>query len=845
VTRETSVRVPRATYRVQFGPDLSFAEVATLAGHLATLGVTDVYASPILAPVPGAEHGYHVVDPHRVDERLGGREGLEELRRTLDEHGLSLLLDIVPNHLAAHHANPWWWDVLAHGPSSAHASYFDIDWEGGDGRIVLPVLGAELDVVLDRGELQVIEEAGEPRLAYHDARFPLAPATRDRATTVRAAHDPGALRSLIDEQHYTLTYWRTGDPNYRRFFDITDLIGVRVELPDVFADRHALILELLYEGVIEGLRVDHVDGLRDPLGYLRDLRRAAGGRAYIVVEKIVEGDEPLPEEWPVEGTTGYELASAITAVQVDPDGFAALDSAYRGFTGRTASAEETVQERKVAALRELLRPEVEGLTRRLADLAARTRELPDVGHEDVRDALVAVTAAFPVYRTYTHDRTIRPHDREHLETAFAAVRGTVDGRALDLLERVLLVDLPEDLADDLRDGWLDIVMRWQQLTGPAMAKGFEDTTFYVHNRLIALNEVGADAHGLDHPHGVDGFHERVARRAASWPNAMNATSTHDTKRSEDVRARIAVLSEVPDRWVDTVQRWHERTAGLRSEVAGHPAPDPNEEWLLYQTLVGMWPLEAGEEPTVTARLGDYAVKAAREAKVNTSWLGPDADHEAALRRFVEGLTTDAVVIEDLHRLLDRVALPGACNSLAQLTVKLLAPGVPDIYQGTELWDWSLVDPDNRRPVDHALRRRSLTDVARSYEQDPLVTIREVRDTWWDGRIKLLVLWRLLALRRERSLAGYSPLETHGEHAHRLVAFSRRTTDGWVVAVVPRHVTALTAEGRWPTGDVWGDTVIVLPDGRPTDWLTGRRVEGDRVRVADVLDRLPIAALVSS
>ncbi len=845
---------------MQLGPDLTFEDAAGIVDYLDDLGISDLYVSPVLAPAPGVTHGYHVADPGRVNEGLGGDAGLAVLDRALTDHGIGLLLDVVPNHLAAHPANPWWRDVLTHGPAARWAVAFDIDWAAGGGRVVLPVLGRPLDEAVAGGEIRIVAPHGEPRLVYHDSWFPLTPTTHEQAAAADA-RDVEAITALLGAQHYELCHWRTGIRrlNYRRFFDITDLVGVRVEDPDVFRSRHALILGLVERGVVTGLRVDHIDGLRDPWGYLEtlDAALAAAGQdaGYVVVEKIVEGDEPLPEGWPVAGTTGYELLSAANEALTDADGLADLDRAYRAFTGFASTTPDVLHERKVAALEELFVAEVDGLVRRLTGLAARIADLPARDADALEGALVALTACFPVYRTYIRDGELRAEDRRRLAEAFAEARRRhpdLDADALATLERVLTLGLPDDLEAELRRDWLDIVLRWQQLTGPAMAKGFEDTTFYRVNRLVSLNEVGVDAHGIDEPGGIDSLHERLAARAAAWPHAMNTTSTHDTKRSEDVRARIAVLSEIPDRWASTVTTWHERTAAARRRLDdGRTAPDRDDEWRLYQTLVGMWPLDGAEEVTVGGRLARFAVKAAREAKVNTSWLDPDGAYEGALEGFVAALVDDRELIGELRDLLEEIALPGVCNSLAQLTWKVLAPGVPDVYQGCELWDWSLVDPDNRRPVDHDLRARLLGEVSGLVERDRLAASRELRDTWWDGRIKLHVTRELLGLRRRREAlfrdGAYRPLSTDGEHASRVVAFAREDGQRWAAAIGPRLVAGLTVRGNWPTGDVWADTTLEVPaaDGPVVEVLTGRRVDvdGGRARLADVLSRLPVAALV--
>ncbi|MBW3562304.1 MAG: malto-oligosyltrehalose synthase [Actinobacteria bacterium] len=838
--------VPVSTYRLQLHDGVTLRDVAERIAYLERLGVEAVYLSPLLTAPEGASHGYHIVDPTRVDPQLGGDHGLAALAEQLGTHQLGLVLDIVPNHLRASSDNPWWHDVLRHGPDSAFADHFDIDWSAAEGRVVLPILGDPIDDVLAGGELVVDEDVDPSVLRYHDHTLPLAP---DTDTT-------GPVEKVLDQQHYRLDHWRTGRPNYRRFFDITDLVGVRVEDPEVFEDRHVRILELIRDGVVTGLRVDHVDGLRDPEGYLAHLRDraedAADGGIYLVVEKIVEGDERLPEPWPVDGTTGYELLTDLNGVLVDPHGLGRIGDFYRAFVGSDRDLSDTVHARKLDALTELFPGEVDRLAEAFAALATEVPEVPPLAQDDLRGALVAVTASVPVYRTYIRDLQLRAQDRNVLERTFAEARRRhpdVDGAALVFLEHVLMVDVPIGLAEDVRERWLDLVLRWQQLTGPAMAKGFEDTTFYVANRLISLNEVGVDVHGMTAPPGVASFHDRVRTRAAVRPHTMTATSTHDTKRSEDVRARLAVLTEVTNRWADAVVRWSGRNEHHVEEVAGHRSPDRNEEWLLYQTLVGMWPLDPSEEPDVLPRITRFAVKALREAKVHTSWLDPDTAHEAAVERFLEGALSDEGFVADLRDFAEDIAIPGAVNALTQVLLQIAAPGVPDRYQGTELWDLSLVDPDNRRPVDWDRRRDALDAVEAVAGPDD---VDDLRESWRDGRVKLFVVARALRHRRDHRdlyLGGdYEPLRVRGRRAEHLVGALRRRGDRWVAAIGARSPRELT--DAWPIGTTWRRSEIDLAahgidQQSVSEILTGRVLEaGATLGMDDVFAHLPVALLTA-
>ncbi len=836
--------VPASTYRLQLHGGVDLHDAAERTDYLAALGIEAVYLSPVLTAPEGAAHGYHVVDPTRIDPQLGGDDAMAELSERVGEHGLGVVLDVVPNHLRAAADNPWWRDVLIHGREADRASHFDIDWEAGDGVVVLPVLGDPLEEVIAAGELEVDRDTDPPVLRYHDHTFPLAPGT-----------DPDAgIEKVLDRQHYRLTDWRTGRPNYRRFFDITDLVGVRVEDPDVFDDRHARILALIADGPVTGLRVDHIDGLLDPQGFLERLRdrseEAAGAPVYLVIEKILEADEEIPGSWVVDGTTGYAFLNDVNGVLLDHNGLARIGDFHRAFTGDDRDVADIVHARRLDALTTLFPAEVDRLT---GDLTALARDVPDVpplSAHALRGALVAVTACVPVYRTYVRDLELQARDRAVLERAFATTRERhrdVDGAALVFLEHVLMLDVPHGVGDALRRRWLDVVTRWQQLTGPVMAKGFEDTTFYVANRLISLNEVGVDVAGMVTPADTETFHERVAARAQRRPHTMNATSTHDTKRSEDVRARLDVLTEVTNRWADAVVRWNGINDGRVREVGGHRAPDRNEEWLLYQTLVGMWPLDPEEEDEVVPRVTAFARKALREAKVHTSWLDPDEEHESAVDAFLRESLADEAFTEDLRSFVEDIAVPGAVNALTQVLLQIAAPGVPDRYQGTELWDLSLVDPDNRRPVDWTRRREALRDV------DGIQTPEDVDDlraSWRDGRIKLLVVARALRHRRAHRdlyLAGaYEPLTVRGRRADHVVGFVRRYGDRWAAALGARLPRALTDD--WPLGTTWRKSDVDLGahglEGEVTEVLTGRdlRVDGGILGVDDAFAHLPVALL---
>lgn len=939
-------RVPLSTYRVQLRPELPFAAVRELVPYLDTLGVTDLYCSPIAAARSGSSHGYDVVDPQTVNPELGGRDGLEALAAALAGRGMGLLLDVVPNHLAADPANPWWRDVLQRGAGSRYARWFDIEWspiatKGGlEVRVLLPILGDLYGRVLTRGELRpIIDEAG-PAVAYFERRLPLAlrswagllapalaspPAEDDAglaalrelaAEAARSAGDDGgerpaeldrrlgelwarhagvqarldavlaglagtpgeprsfdALDALLAEQFYRPAHWRLAaeEANYRRFFDLADLVSLRVEEPRVFEERHRLERELVAAGLVHGLRIDHVDGLYDPTRYLERLAEQVvppgeAGRLYVVVEKILAPEEELPDEWPVAGTTGYDFLNRVSLLLVRPSGLAALERVDRDSTGRRASFAELRRAAKKQVLAQLFGGEVRRLAAWLGRLAAEHREARDLLPSERQAALVEVTADLPVYATYVRTTSLSARDRRWLEEALgaAAARTKDDGGrvALGFLRQVLLLEPPDYLAGEATlDEWRRFVMRWQALTGPVAAKGVEDTALYRHQRLVSLNEVGGepppcdDARGCGAPVGdLAAFHAWVAARAARWPFTLNASSTHDTKRSEDVRARLHVLSELPEEWGERLRRWSGWNRTHRRRVGKREAPSPGEEALLYQTLAGAWPLDQAEVPAFGERLAEFLVKAAREAKERTSWLAPDEHYEAALAGFAAALLDDrqSPFWDDFHAFQDRIAFYGAINGLTQLLLKLAAPGVPDVYQGSELWDLSLVDPDNRREVDWELRRRHLEELAVEAEADRRCLLARLLSGWRDGKAKLYLTWQGLRLRREQPElfrdGEYLPLDVGGGKAEHVIAFARRRGDAWCVAIAPRWPVALVEPEQWPLGEgIWADTTVTLPPGAPARWqsaLTGEAVvtSGGQLAVAEALGSFPVALL---
>ena len=891
-------RLPRATYRLQLNAGFTFADARRIVPYLADLGISDLYLSPILKARKGSAHGYDVVDAVALNPELGTEEDFAALHRDASERGLGILLDIVPNHMAASDENAWWMSVLENGPHSRFLHYFDIDWNPVTTRgqtvnkVLLPILGKPYGDALESHEIQLAFDADGFFLRYYDKRLPLAPHSYNRVlrdcvdslpkegvaielrelvvddasvpnskflketlwriyeqdatfhealdkTIERFNTDVDAIDEVLDRQWYRLAYWRIASQkiNYRRFFDVTDLVGVRVENPEVFEARNRRTLELIAEGKVTGLRIDHIDGLYDPVGHMRklQLRLAETGKFYIVVEKILARGEQLPCDFPVSGTTGYDFLDSLNAVFVDSDGLKRLDDFYRSFTGVSESFADICYEKKKQVIQELFSGEMRSLGKRLSAMAMADRNARDFAPVDLTAALTEVTACLGVYRTYMRDQGPSESDRHFVEEAIACARqraGTsLDDRLFVFLERVLLLDPPAYIESE-REEWLSFVMRWQQFTGRVMAKGVEDTAFYNYNRLTSMNDVGGDP-GRENFDGLQEFHARNQRTLERWRDTLNATSTHDTKRSEDARARINVLSEIPDAWAKQVRRWSKMNANLRRDGV----PQPNEELMLYQTLIGMWPLDDDDLSSVRDRLRQYLEKAVREAKTHTSWIAPNAAYEEAMLAFGDAVLNHQEFCEDFQKFQKRIAFYGAINALSQLVLKATSPGVPDFYQGTDLWDFSLVDPDNRRPVDYERRLSMLRKIQTTGDKLDLATLLR---RWSDGRVKMYVTRKLLDLRERRAEAlqqgAYEPLDA----GKNVCAFSR---GGEVIIAVPRFVSSLVKPGAFPVGDVWGTAVCgaAAPGGaRWRNIFTGDVL--DSLSPMHVFERFPVAVL---
>lgn len=819
--------VPTSTYRLQLGPDLSLDDAAALVPSLGALGVSHVYLSPVLRAAPGSTHGYDVVDHDLVAPELGGRAALDRLAAAAHGAGLGLVLDVVPNHMAvptpAFH-NRALWSVLAEGPQSPYAHWFDVDWSAGEGALLMPVLGRRIGAELAAGEL-VLDElsvpdasgaAGAPQtvLRYHDHVFP-----------VRAGTESLPLTELVAAQHYRLAYWRVADEelNYRRFFDVGTLAAIRVEDPDVFDATHRVVLDLVREGVVDGLRIDHPDGLADPRGYLERLAEASG-HAWVVAEKILAPDERVPADWACAGTTGYDALWRIQGAFVDPAGAGPLAALQHRLTGDLADGlPALVEASKRQVVAGSLYAEVHRLSQLAAEVCAADVRLRDHTRRALEDCLVELLVAADRYRYYVvPGRQVDPESLAGFDAAVEVARGRLDPDRHDTLAVLadLLLGRESGSAGRTREARRDeLVVRFQQTCGAVMAKGVEDTAFYRWTHLVGLCEVGGAPERFALP--PEELHAWFAEAQRRTPLAMTTLSTHDTKRGEDTRARLVVLSGAAAEWAELVDGLRDATAALRPA-----ALDGRTEQVVWQTLAGTW---RDGEPIAADRLRDYLTKVVREAKEHTSWTDPDDAWEAAVLGWAEDVRTHEAVLAGLASW-ERLVAPGVrAVTLGQKLVQLTAPGVPDVYQGEEVVSPTLVDPDNRRPVDHAPIAAALE--ALDAGAAPATLDEE----------KLLVTSRALRLRRDAPEAftgpeaGVEPVAATSGHA---LAFARTVGgDPAVVAVATRLALGLARLGGW------GQHTLVLPDGRWVDALTGREWGGGAVPLADLLATLPVALLV--
>jgi (1->4)-alpha-D-glucan 1-alpha-D-glucosylmutase len=950
-----------STYRLQLHKDFGFRDATKLIGYFSDLGISHIYASPVLSSRSGSTHGYDATDPTRLNPELGTEADFYALHAELQRHNMGMILDIVPNHMSASSENAWWMDTLENGPESAYAAYFDIDWNPGsrtlDGKVLLPVLGKRFGEVLESGELKLVLREGRFLVQYFDSLFPLAPLTyrkvlkhridqlekqlgtdsqefqeyagivaglsalpensgssidvagrqrlqfaglTERLRRLVAANagiqkfldqtlrefegKPGQpasfslMERLLGDQHYLLAYWQNVNEqiNYRRFFTINDLVGVRIQDPLVFDATHALIRRLVEQGVATGLRIDHIDGLRDPWLYLTRLNETVGrlptadgagesGHVPVFVEKILARSENLPADWPVAGTTGYDFMNALNTFFVDPQGAKKVDEIYWRFLGTELRYEDILYQKKKLVMSSLLAVEMRALGQQLGLLAANDRYARDVSRSQLAAALIETTAQLSVYRTYIRNLEISPQDSERISNALRLAQSKkpdLDPAGFEFVRDVLLLHNPPHVLSEQREARLVFVMRWQQFTGPIMAKAFEDTFLYIYNPLISLNDVGGDPRpsaAVD----VD-FSRFLTDRSKDWPHTLNATTTHDTKRSEDARARISVLSEIPDEWQAGLKRWSKWNAVHHRNIDGQPVPDRNEEIFLYQTMLGAWPLPSEGSSDVVGRLQEYAIKATREAMVHTRWTLPNVPHEQALQNFIARSLKPGKsnsFLKDFSAFNERIAWFGMINGLSQTLLKIFSPGIPDFFQGSELWDQRMVDPDNRRPVDYQQREKLLARLKNISDDSP-DGLTSILGDGRDGSVKLQLIWKSLNFRKTAqklfAQGDFTPLPATGKRKEHVGAFARRFKNERAIAVVPRFLARASyhhnAEGTSAEASkFWGTTRIRLDSTAVKSWknvLTGETVAVTKANgrseldVAQLFAKFPVALLAS-
>ncbi|MCQ3027010.1 malto-oligosyltrehalose synthase [Pseudomonas tremae] len=878
----------RATQRLQFHKDFTLDDAVPLVPYFASLGISHIYASPLLKARAGSMHGYDVVDPTVINPELGGEPALLRLVATLREHGMGLILDIVSNHMAVGGAdNPWWLDLLEWGRRSPYADFFDIQWNSPDplleGQLLLPFLSSDYGTVLQAGEipLRFNAEQGTFYIEHYQHHFPICPLTYDsllqsvdhpqlkemserfatlaqfpqayerarqaKAELAELAKDAQVLKGiegifeyfdssqpegfkrlhqLLERQHYRLASWRTAgdDINWRRFFDINELGGLRVERPQVFEATHGKIFQLVADGLVDGLRIDHIDGLANPRGYGRKLHRRVKSllkqrpaeaqieHLPIFVEKILGPDEPLREDWSVDGTTGYEFMNQVSLLQHDPKGHEPLGELWSRLSERTADFDQEVLIARDLVLHGTLAGDFENVAQSLLQVARSDLMSRDLTLGAIRRALLALVVNFPIYRTYISVCGRSEQDDHYFQQAMEGARTTLnegDWPVLDYLARWLGGESWRKLPrGHLRKLYKNACVRFQQLTSPVAAKSVEDTSFYRSAVLLSRNDVGFHPQHFSAP--VEDFHKVCLERLEKFPDNLLTTATHDHKRGEDTRTRLAVLSECAPWYAEQVERWRQLAIPLKGEESAISAGD---ELMLYQALLGSWPLDLEGEAAHEAyaqRMVQWQEKALREAKLHSSWSAPNQAYETACREFLQRLLLAPEALglrQSLSATANRIATAGALNSLAQTLLRLTAPGVPDLYQGTEYWDFSLVDPDNRRPVDYATRQKSLA-------QD--ISAAELLEHWQDGRIKQALIARVLNLRADHptlfSEGKYIPLEIKGSHADQVMAFARETQGVRAIIVVPRISSELLGTAQTPLINAanWGDTRIVVP-----------------------------------
>ncbi|NJY62624.1 malto-oligosyltrehalose synthase [Salinimicrobium sp. CDJ15-81-2] len=871
---------PVSTYRVQLSPDYTLEDLEEILDYLEAFGISTIYSAPLFQARKGSSHGYDITNPFQLNKEIGKLDLFKRISERLQQKKMSWLQDIVPNHMAFDGDNIWLQDIFELGPESGKYNFFDIDWEK-TGKLMAPFLGSELEEVLQKKELQLQVSKKGFSFTYFDHEYPASarsyylilkglgkweekfrnlsgdkenweelkefmvreyqkdPDFRNSVNKqiIEINDSEEKLREILDQQFFQPSHWKKTETsiNYRRFFTINDLICLRMEEEEVFESYHRFILQLCEENLIQGLRIDHIDGLFDPKAYLERLREKLGPDFYIIIEKILEWDEKLPVHWPVEGTSGYGFLATVNQVLTNKNSEDQFFKAYRKVDPGHSDYHDLVYKQKMFILKERMGGEYENLWQLAGDLDL----LEEQDDTRLKEALGAFLAGFPVYRIYPEEFPLRKRQRKIIEAAYqnALTHSEALENELEQIKKIFLGD-----AEKNKEHMLQFLQRCQQFTGPLAAKGVEDTSFYIFNELISHNEVGdsPDVFGLT----VEGFHKRMQLRREDFPLSINATATHDTKRGEDSRMRIDVLSEIGEEWFENIGQWKKTGENLRKEKN---IPDANEEYFIYQMLIGAWPFsgEPGEE--FLERSTAYLQKVLREAKVNSSWAQPDENYEEQVYDFLKKLVKKDEFLDSFGKFHRKIAAYGAIKSLSQSLLKITAPGIPDVYQGTELWDLSYVDPDNRRPVDYQLRKQYLEEIKAENVHEQL---EDLKQDFSSGKIKMFCLHKALQTRKNFKEVfeegAYLPLEVKGENAEGIIAFARHYQEKAVIVVVPAMVTKFFTEELQVKEGLSEDLELLIPEELKGDFknvITGKTISSEDIGLKTIFADFPVALLL--
>lgn len=848
---------PIATYRIQFHKGFTFENFKAILPYLQKLGAGTIYASPIIEATPGSMHGYDGVNPHRINPEIGTEEELKSISKTLRDYKIGWLQDIAPNHMAYHPNNAWLMDVLEKGKDSPYAGFFDISWSArvSKGRLMVPFLGSPLEECINKDEIKLAYEKEKFVLKYYDTAYPVdqksvsdicSPDETIEASIERINSNKDLLLRVAESQHYILCHWKETDRqiNYRRFFTVNSLICLNIHEQETFEEYHEFILSLLKEGVFQGLRIDHIDGLFNPTTYLNEIREAAGADCYIVVEKILEQGESLPKQWPIQGNTGYDFLSMVNNLFTRAESSYDFTEFYEKLIEDKRSVHEQTAEKKAYILYNHMQGELENLYQLFKELKLAEEANLEAGQ--IKQAIGEMLIHCPVYRYYGNSLPLEEEEAAAIKKILDFVSKNKEELtpAIKILESILLIK-PNENNEDFNKRALRFYQRCMQFSGPLMAKGVEDTLMYTYNRFIGHNEVGDSPENFGLSCGD--FHHAMKERQQRWPFSLNATATHDTKRGEDVRARLNALTDIKKEWFTAVEEWYK----LNSRIQEKGAPDINDEYFIYQSLIGAYPMPGDDENDFKDRFTAYLIKALREAKRNTNWTEPNEPYEEATKEFVNKLLDkQSDFWKSFQQLHSKVAGYGIIYSLAQTILKFTCPGIPDIYQGCELWDLSFVDPDNRRPVNYEQRQQCLETII-TQNRPKEETLQELWENRFNATIKLWLVHTLLQERRQQqelfSQGEYIPLDVTGEYGKNILSFARRHNNSWYIIIVPLHLASLCKDQGKDAGlPDWKDTSVILPGDAPAAWehiFFNKTISGEReIRVKDIFQIIPMGVL---